>query len=142
MTPTSGPCLEEPEVPSGPTTQEPEASAPVVEEPIQRLNAPFNPCKCRARVFGSGKMRGLGPQCSRKKVSGSDYCKKHHEQFEKDASEGCQLAFGNYDEERPSVHLSKGPDGSWLGKPCCWADERRNQKRKEEKGSRGTGYHG
>lgn len=132
VTPTPGPCLEEPEVPEGPT-QEPDARTPVIEEPIERLNAPLNPCKCRARVFGSGKMRGLGPQCSRKKVGGSDYCKKHHEQFEKDASEGCQLAFGNYDEERPSVHLSKGPDGSWLGKPCCWADEKKKSKRGRKK---------
>ena len=41
------------------------------------ISVAFNPCKCRARVFGCGDKKGLGPQCTRKKVDGSEYCKKH-----------------------------------------------------------------
>ena len=33
----------------------------------------FNPLKCMARVW----YRGIGRQCSRKRVEGSDYCKSH-----------------------------------------------------------------
>jgi hypothetical protein len=43
------------------------------------ISVAFNPCKCRARVFGSGDKKGLGPQCTRKKFGDSEYCKKHTE---------------------------------------------------------------
>ena len=54
-----------------------EAPATTVKEDIPKEETEskidFNPLKCMARVW----YRGIGRQCSRKRVEGSDYCKSH-----------------------------------------------------------------
>ena len=89
----------------------------------------FNPCKCRARVFGSGAKKAMGPQCTRKKVDGQEYCKKHTAELEEEKKTGHQLPFGNYDEPRSSTRLDKAE----FGGPCCWADEKKKSNRGRKK---------
>lgn len=111
---------------------------PVLEKAVAKVqDAPttplvheaFNPCKCRARVFGSGAKKAMGPQCTRKKVDGSEYCKKHTAELEEEKKTGHQLPFGNYDEPRSSTRLDKAE----FGGPCCWEDEKKKSNRGRKK---------
>ena len=72
----------------------------------------FSLCHCRARVYGSGDKKGLGPQCSRKRIDGTEYCTKHNKEREQNND---KTHFGNYDEERPEITLIDG-------NPCGWKD--------------------
>ena len=60
------------------------AVAKVQDIPTPIALEAFNPCKCRARVFGSGAKKAMGPQCTRKKVDGQEYCKKHTAELERE----------------------------------------------------------
>ena len=76
-------------------------------------NEDTQPCKCRARVFGSGDKRATGPQCSKKNIDGSLYCKKHTNEF----NEHGKTDFGNYDEPRPDTSLIGGKHIAWCDTP-------------------------
>jgi hypothetical protein len=98
---------------------------------VKKKNTPppgaFSLCHCRARVYGSGDNKGLGPQCSRKRIDGTEYCTKHNK--ERDQHNG-KTHFGNFDEDRPEFTLIEG-------NPCGWKDGTRisNTKKSNKKNS-------
>ena len=98
-----------------PTTESPPQTTckPCSPQDTRRDSLSFNPCKCRARVFGSGKHRATGPQCSKKHTDDSPYCKKHSEQFDE---HGC-VDFGNFDEDRPDTSLVGQKSIAWIDSP-------------------------
>ena len=63
-----------------------------------RAAAPFNMCKCAARIWNAG----LGGQCTRSHLDGERFCKTHLNKYNSLKVKGLDLAFGYYDGERPT----------------------------------------
>ena len=93
-------------------------------QPSEAQSAPFNPCKCGARMFRDG----FGVQCSRKPFEGGLLCKTHQKVVDEQPSE-FDLPFGWFEKERPTHHL----DQKQHGKPIAWSDMKKSKQTNTKK---------
>ena len=82
-------------------------------DPAEAATRPFDAAKCSARVWN----HGYGPQCTRSHLEDCKLCGCHHDIFLK-LPEGKDIAFGRYNQARPTHSLDKGL-------VLEWADTRR-----------------
>lgn len=93
-------------------------------QPSEAQGAPFNPCKCGARMFRDG----FGVQCSRKPFEGGILCKTHQKVVDEQPPE-FDLPFGWFEKERPTHHL----DQKQHGKPIAWSDMKKSKQTNTKK---------
>jgi len=91
--------------------------------------APFNSCKCAARMYKDG----YPVQCSRSHQDGERFCKTHLDKYNKSREHGLDLRFGHFDGERPTHWLDK-VDGEKIG----WYDTKKKKSRSSSAESSGT----